>query len=102
MPKGKRVRSSSKTIICNVYSYFEKQSTKFKSTVPPKLCKKTADATGFSEHAVNRVVAEKRELEGSCFPSPSKRYKKTRERVIVDDFDTDAIRRTVHQLSDIR
>ena len=97
MPKGKRVRSSSKTIICHVYSYFEKQSTKSKSTVPPKLCKKTADATGLFERTVNRVVAEKRELEGSCFPSPSKRYKKTRERVIVHDFDTDAIRCTVHQ-----
>ena len=62
---------------------------KYKSTVPPKLCKKTADATGFSERTVNRVVAEKRELDGSLFPSPSKRYKKTRERVIVDDFDTE-------------
>ena len=102
MPKGRRVTSSSKTIIYNVYRYFERQSSKQKSTVPPKLSKKTADATGFSERTVNRVVAEKRRLEASPFPSPSKRYKKTRERISVDDFDTDAIRRNVHEFYERR
>ena len=46
MPKGKRVKSSSKTII----NIKQKQSMKQKSTVPPKLCKKTADTTKFSKY----------------------------------------------------
>ena len=40
---------------------------------------------------------EKRKLEGAEFTSPEKRYKKSRLRIIVDDFDCDAIRRTVHE-----
>ena len=51
---------------------------------------------------VDRVVAEKRKLDVDPFPSPSKRYKKTRERVNVDSFDTDAIRRTVHEFYERR
>ena len=85
-----------KSIICNVHDYFDRQSKKQKST-PPKLCKKTAEATGFSEHTVNRVLLEKRKLDGSSFTSANKRYKESRERVDVDAFDTDAIRRTVHK-----
>ena len=73
-----------------------------KSTVPPKLSKKTADATGFLEPTVNRVVAEKRKLDTGPFPSSSKHYKKTRERVNVDDFDTDAICHTGHGFNERR
>ena len=47
MPKGKGVKSTLKSIICNVHDYFDRQSKKQKST-PPKLCKKTAEGTGFS------------------------------------------------------
>ncbi len=35
-------------------------------------------------------------LEGAEFPSPTKRYKQSRERVIVYDFDVEAIRHTIH------
>ena len=83
MPKGKRVKSTLKSIICNVHDYFDRQSKKQKST-PPKLCKKIAEATGFSERTVNRVLLEKRKLDGSSFTSPNKRYKESRERVDVD------------------
>ena len=62
-----------------------------------QLCKKTAEATGFSERTVNHVLLEKRKLDGSSFTSPNKRYKESRERVDVGAFDTDAIRRTVHE-----
>ena len=71
MPKGKRVRSDSKNIICNVFDYFEGQSKKQKAITPPKLCKKTAEATGYSERTVNRVLSEKRSLEGGSFSSQS-------------------------------
>ena len=96
MPKGKRANSTAKAIICNVYDYFQRQSTKQKVTTTLKLCKKTAEAAGYSVRTVNRVLAERRKLDGGAFTSPSKRYKKPRERLAVDSFDTDAIRRTVH------
>ena len=99
MPKGKRVKSTSKSIICNVHDYFDRQSKKHKST-PPKLSKKTAEATGFSECTVNRVLLEKRKLDGSSFTSPNKRYTESRERVDVDAFDTDGIPRTVYEFYD--
>ena len=59
------------------------QSVKHKSTIPPKLSKKTANATVLLECTVNHVVAEKRKLDAGPFPSPSKSYKKTRECVYV-------------------
>ena len=85
MPKRKRVKSTSKSIICSVHDYFDQQSKKQKST--PKLCKKTAEATGFSERTVNRVLLEKRKLDGSSFTSPNKSYKESRECVDVDAFE---------------
>ena len=101
MPKGKRIRSREKEIICRVYEYFDRQSKKQKATTPLKLCKKTAEATGFTVRSVNRILGKKRSLEDDdTFPSPTKRYKKTRERVDVDSFDVDAIRRTIHDFYD--
>ena len=55
---------------------------KYKST-PPKWCKKTDEATGFSECTVNRVMLEKRMLNGSSFTSPNKWCKESREHVDV-------------------
>ena len=60
--KGKRVNSTAKTIIFNVYSYFERQSQKSKGRGPPKLTSRTVDATGYSERAVRRIVAGKNHL----------------------------------------
>ena len=97
MPKGKRINSTSKQIICNVYDYFENESKKRKGSVLPKLGKKTSEATGYCKRTVERIIVEKRKLEGAEFTSPQKRYKKSRLRIIVDDFDCDAIRRTVHE-----
>ena len=47
MPKGKRINSTSKQIICNVYGYFENESKKRKGSVLPKFGKKTSEATGY-------------------------------------------------------
>ena len=71
--------------------------SKVGTRTPPKLCKKTAEAAGFSEHTVNRVLLEKRKLDGSSFTSSNKRYKESREYLDVDAFDTNAIRRIVHE-----
>ena len=58
---------------------------------------KTAEATGYSLSNVRRVVAEKKSREGAAFISPAKRYKQERSRNVVDDFDIEAIQRTVRE-----
>ena len=52
MPKGKRINSTSKQIICNVYDYFENESKKRKGSMLPKLGKKTSEATGYCKRTV--------------------------------------------------
>ena len=48
--KGKRVRSDTKAVVCNVYDYFERESKKNKKIHQGivKLKKKMVDATGLS------------------------------------------------------
>ena len=62
-------------VIFNVYKFFEKESAKMKCRVLPKLTHKTAEATGYSERTVRKIMAEKSALNGTAFSSPAKRYK---------------------------
>ena len=64
-------------------------------TGPQKLICRTADANGYSETIVHRIGAEKKSLEETAFGSPAKQYKVERK-IIVDDFDLEGIRHTVH------
>ena len=52
--KGKRVRSDTKAVVCNVYDYFERESKKNKKIHQGivKLKKKMGDATGLSKCTV--------------------------------------------------
>ena len=97
MPKGRQINSTSKQIMCNVYDYFENESRKRKGSALPKLGKKTSKATGYCKQIVEQIIAEERILEGAEFTSPEKWDKKSRLRIVVDDFDCDAIRCTVHE-----
>ena len=36
-------------------------------------------------------------LSGAAFSSPAKRYKIDRKKIVMDDFDTEALRSTVHE-----
>ena len=56
------------------------------------MSSKTAQATGYSVRTVERVVAMKRASSGAVFQSPVKRYAASRARIVLDDFDTEAIR----------
>ena len=94
--RGKRVNSKTKTIIYDVYRYFERESAKSKHKVHPKLASKTAEATGYCERTVRRVVAQKSARSGATFSSPAKRYNRDRKKFVMDDFDTEALRRTIH------
>lgn len=49
-----------------------------------------------SEHTVYKVMGEKRQLEGASFSSP-KRYKQSRETVLADNFDTEAMQCTMYE-----
>ena len=89
--RGKRVNSTAKSVIFNVYKYFERESAKTKNRVPPKLTHKTAEVTGYGECTVRRIVAEKSALSGAAFSSPAKWYKIDREKIVMDDFDTKAL-----------
>ena len=60
---------------------------------PPKFTFNTAKATGYNDHTVRRYVTEKSEISGTTFTSPAKRYKIG---IILGDFDTEALRRLVH------
>ena len=95
--RGKRVNSTAKNIIFYVYKYFERESVKTKNRVPPKLTHKTAEVTGYGECTVRRIVAEKSALSGAAFSSPAKRYKIDRKKIVMDNFDTEALRSTVHE-----
>ena len=57
------------------------------------MTSKTAEATGYPERTVRRIVGEKASLCGAAFTSPAKRYKVDRRTVCLDDFDVEAIRR---------
>ena len=63
-----------------------------------KLTSRTAEATGYSECTVRRVVAEKTELDGAAFTSPPKCYGRDRKIIDPDHFDTQALQRTVHDI----
>ena len=81
----------------HVYRYFRKEIAKNKYRGALKLTSRTAEATGYSEHTVRRIVAEKTELDGSAFTSPLKCYRRERKRIDPDHFDTEALRCNVHE-----
>ena len=56
---------------------------------------------GYSEATIKRVRME-RTHGGSEFSSPAKRYKVARRRIVVDNFDREAIRWCIYQLYDAK
>ena len=50
---------------------------------------KTAEATGYSERTVTRIVSD---ISGTAFISPAKRYKVYRKKIVLDDFNTETLR----------
>ena len=95
--RGKRVNSTAQNIIFNVYKYFERESAKTKNRVPSKLMHKTTEATGYGERTVGRIVPEKFAMSGAAFSSPAKRYKIDRKKIMMNDFNTEALWHAVHE-----
>ncbi len=47
---------------------------------------------------MRRIISDKAANPTTTFESPQKRYDQSRQRILVDDFDRDAIRRKIHHL----
>ena len=66
--KGKRLRSDTKAVVCNIYDYFERESKNKKLHQGiVKLKKKMVDATGLSKCTVDVILAEKCSLRDGKF-----------------------------------
>lgn len=94
MPKGKRVGSSGRRILLNVYKYFDDLGKRSKTSAP---LKRTAIATGQSVSTVKRVRLEAVSGSTGDFSSPKNRYSRSR-RLEIDTFDREAIRRKIYQM----
>ena len=94
MQRGKRLRSQTKEVVSNVYDYFEEASRRQRTQ---GALKRTSDATGVSRTSIKRLRKERADIGGAVFSTPTKRYRVSR-RLLVDDFDREAIRRRIYHL----
>ena len=94
MQRCKRLRSQTKEVVANVYDYFEEASRRHGTQGP---LKRTCDATGVSRTSIKRLWKEKDDPGGAVYSTPTKTYRFSR-RLIVDDFDHEAIRRRIYHL----
>ena len=92
--QGKCLRSGEKSIVMNVRAFFEKEKAQGKSIMRERVIDRTASATGIGKTTIKRISKEFRS-EGE-FETPTKRYKRSRVRINLDDFSTDIIRREIH------
>ena len=94
MPSGKRLRSQTEEVAVNVYEYFEELGRRKQTE---GSLKQTCDATGLLRSSIKKIRKEKVDTGGAAFTSSAKRYSVSR-RLLVDDFDREAIRRKIYHL----
>ena len=92
--QGKRFRSGEKEIVMNVRAFFEKEKSLGKSIMRDRVIDRTAAATGVGKTSIKKFSKEL-QAEGKI-ETPEKRYKRSRLRINIDDFDTKVIRREIH------
>lgn len=93
---GKRFTSVNKQLMLNVNSYFEAEKKKGSPAYLQQPLKRTAVALNVGMRTLNKVRKEYKD-EGKI-ESPLKRFKLDWRSVLnIDDFDTQAIRRTVYE-----
>ncbi|KAF0731469.1 DDE 3 domain-containing protein [Aphis craccivora] len=105
--KDHDLHSQSKKIIYNVYLFFKKlsESNELYSDIFKKTQDVTADACGISKRSIQRICSEVKKTdalpeEGPSFSSPRKCYKRPKLVSELDDFDSEMVRRTVHEFYD--
>ena len=117
MPKGKRLCALLKTVLLRVYDYFDAleqrgggrgalRRTTEATGEPTQYCSFVVrmfplqyNTIGISESTIKRLRRE-RALSEADFSSPAKRYRVSRRRIVVDNFDREAIRRRIYQVYD--
>ncbi|KAE9543577.1 hypothetical protein AGLY_002377 [Aphis glycines] len=104
------IRSQSKQIVYNVYKFLKELSSKPDVTADffKQAQIRTGEACGLSERTVRRICSEAKNSEDKpdesksvlSFKSPRKDYKRAKIVSELDDFDSDVVRRTVHEFYD--
>lgn len=102
------IHSQSKKIIYNVYTFLKQLSQK--SNLTANFFKNaqvlTAQACGVSERTIKRICAEAKNINletpgaSPTFSSPRKGYKRAKTVSELNSFDSDVVRRTVHEFYD--
>ena len=90
----KEIESANKEVVVNVYDYFEELGRRKRTE---GSLKRTFNATKISRTSIKRLRKEKLRTGGAAFSTPTKRYRFSR-RLLVDDFDREAIRRKIYHL----
>lgn len=105
--KDKDLHSQSKKIVYSVYLFFKKlsESKELDADFFQKTQDITAEACGISKRSIQRICSEVKKIDelpetGPSFSSPRKSYKRAKYVSELDDFDSDVVRRTVHEFYD--
>jgi len=100
-------RSQTKQIVYKVYTFLKQLSTKPDLTTDfLKTQIRTAEAYGLSERTVRLICSEAKEkteesMSVMVFKSPHKGYKRAKIVSELDNFDSDVVRRSVHEFYDL-
>ena len=93
--KGTRLPTRARQVVEAVRTFFEKEKATQRSILRNQVVNRTAQACKISPRTVERIHDEFRSSSGLP-SSPEKRYEESRVRVVVDDYNVDAIRKEVH------
>ena len=94
--KGHRLPSQAKYIVESVRKFFNNEKTQQRSTLRNRAIERTAKACGVAVRTVHNIQNEFRSSAG-ILCTPEQRYTKSRVQIQLDDFNVEAIRRTVHE-----
>ena len=94
--KGHRLPSQAKYIVESVRTFFNNEKMQQRSTLRNRVIERTAKACGVAVRTVYSVQSEFRSSAG-ILSTPEQRYTKSRVQIKLDDFNVEAICRTVHE-----
>ena len=92
--QGKRLTGTARRIVYNVSEFMALEKRAGRSILRMNVVHRVAKACQLSTSNVSNI---RREGSGGPFKTPQKRYTTDRKQINVDDFDRQAIRRTVHR-----
>lgn len=105
--KDKDLHSQSKKIVYSVYLIFKKlsESKELDANFFRKTQDITGEACGISKRSIQRICSEVKKTDelsetSPYFSSPRKSYERAKYVSELDDFDSDVVRRTVHEFYD--